>query len=562
MDDLNRALSYFKKSWACCSSAPSIRISSAQFAAIILTTQLNWEDSSVLLQGAVELLPFVSVRSLEHTDKQHMLAQFTGLASAAAAAALKAGKSASQALRLLELGRDIIAGLLMEMRGDITDLKEQYPHLADEFIHLREELDSPVDEMISSALTNGRASIDSRVKRRYEADQRFEELIKEIRTQPKFSEPLHISKLLEWLWNVVSRPSLEALGFANAPKDDFPRVWWIPTGPLSHLPLHAAGRHMDGSSETVLDRTMSSYASSIKALIYGHRRHRSTQSQSDHAVLVAMQETPGLAASQTLPYAAVEVENLKKFCPELGLKPISPSLCKADVLDCLRQCQIFHFAGHGLSHPTEPSRSCLLLEDWESKPLRVGDLRDLNLQKNPPFLAYLSPCSTGANEVYTLVDEGIHLVSAFQPAGFRHVVGTLWEVSDITASVRQNIYHFDPSPLTDLYDSIYRNARQGDTIQYRESCRILTDWLELAGIPEWDAPPIQINSANPPANPPANMPADLSADLPANSPTVPMVDPAITANQRRSPSPGLCLICQQQAAGSRPACRHSAPRAI
>ncbi|EAS28135.3 uncharacterized protein CIMG_13603 [Coccidioides immitis RS] len=476
MDDLNRALSYFKKSWACCSSAPSIRISSAQFAAIILTTQLNWEDSSVLLQGAVELLPFVSVRSLEHTDKQHMLAQFTGLASAAAAAALKAGKSASQALRLLELGRDIIAGLLMEMRGDITDLKEQYPHLADEFIHLREELDSPVDEMISSALTNGRASIDSRVKRRYEADQRFEELIKEIRTQPKFCnfllppsaegmmaaakpdpiivinmsahrcdsflvepEPLHISKLLEWLWNVVSRPSLEALGFANAPKDDFPRVWWIPTGPLSHLPLHAAGRHMDGSSETVLDRTMSSYASSIKALIYGHRRHRSTQSQSDHGVLVAMQETPGLAASQTLPYAAVEVENLKKFCPELGLKPISPSLCKADVLDCLRQCQIFHFAGHGLSHPTEPSRSCLLLEDWESKPLRVGDLRDLNLQKNPPFLAYLSPCSTGANEVYTLVDEGIHLVSAFQPAGFRHVVGTLWEVSDITASRAQYV---------------------------------------------------------------------------------------------------------------------------
>jgi hypothetical protein len=29
-----------------------------------------------------------------------------------------------------------------------------------------------------------------------------------------------------------------------------------------------------------------------------------------------------------------------------------------------------------------------------------------------------------------LVDEGIHLVSAYQLAGFRHVVGTLWEVSD------------------------------------------------------------------------------------------------------------------------------------
>jgi CHAT domain-containing protein len=29
-----------------------------------------------------------------------------------------------------------------------------------------------------------------------------------------------------------------------------------------------------------------------------------------------------------------------------------------------------------------------------------------------------------------LVDEGIHLASAFQLAGFRHVIGTLWEVSD------------------------------------------------------------------------------------------------------------------------------------
>jgi hypothetical protein len=72
----------------------------------------------------------------------------------------------------------------------------------------------------------------------------------------------------------------------------------------------------------------------------------------------------------------------------------------------------------------------LLLEDWETNPLTVGDLRDHWLQENPPFLGYLSACSTGANEAERLVDEGIHLVSAFQLAGFRHVVGTLWEVSD------------------------------------------------------------------------------------------------------------------------------------
>ena len=59
----------------------------------------------------------------------------------------------------------------------------------------------------------------------------------------------------------------------------------------------------------------------------------------------------------------------------------------------------------------------------------MGDLRDRRLQEKSPFLAYLSACSTGANDATELADEGVHLVSAFQLAGFRHVIGTLWEVS-------------------------------------------------------------------------------------------------------------------------------------
>ncbi|KAH6984002.1 hypothetical protein EDB80DRAFT_591530, partial [Ilyonectria destructans] len=42
----------------------------------------------------------------------------------------------------------------------------------------------------------------------------------------------------------------------------------------------------------------------------------------------------------------------------------------------------------------------------------------------------IGACSTGANEAERLADEGIHLVSAFQLAGFRHVVGTLFPASD------------------------------------------------------------------------------------------------------------------------------------
>ncbi len=58
---------------------------------------------------------------------------------------------------------------------------------------------------------------------------------------------------------------------------------------------------------------------------------------------------------------------------------------------------MLHFAGHGESDLDDPSQSSLLLKDWKTNPLTVGDLRDCQLQDNPPFLAYLSACSTGAD---------------------------------------------------------------------------------------------------------------------------------------------------------------------
>jgi CHAT domain-containing protein len=144
-----------------------------------------------------------------------------------------------------------------------------------------------------------------------------------------------------------------------------------------------------------------------------------------------METTPGLGINSNLPFATDEVRMLEKdFCPSLNLDPIKPEPLKKDVLARLRTCKVFHFAGHGETDPSDPSRSCLLLEDWKESPLTVGDLRDQKFQENSPFLGYLSACSTGANKADRLVDEGIHLISAFQLAGFRHVVGTLWAVSD------------------------------------------------------------------------------------------------------------------------------------
>jgi tetratricopeptide (TPR) repeat protein len=82
---------------------------------------------------------------------------------------------------------------------------------------------------------------------------------------------------LRWLWDVVTGPVLNGLGHQTPPDPgtDMPRIWWVPGGLMSLLPLHAAGYHDDSASEpgrrTVMDRVVSSYTPTIGALRYARR---------------------------------------------------------------------------------------------------------------------------------------------------------------------------------------------------------------------------------------------------------------------------------------------------
>jgi CHAT domain-containing protein len=87
-----------------------------------------------------------------------------------------------------------------------------------------------------------------------------------------------------------------------------------------------------------------------------------------------------------------------------------------------------HFACHGSSDLSDPSASCLLLTDHQQRPLTVVDVARLRL--DDAGLAFLSACSTARPGGGGLADEAIHLASAFQLAGYRHVIATLWPVGD------------------------------------------------------------------------------------------------------------------------------------
>jgi tetratricopeptide (TPR) repeat protein len=251
-----------------------------------------------------------------------------------------------------------------------------------------------------------------------------------------------IISALEWLWDVAAGPVLEALGFLSSPvrEDDWPRIWWIPSGVLSLLPVHAAGYHFaaaDGQPpSTVIDRVVSSYAPSVRALLHTRRRIAAPAAAgTPRALVVAMASTPGLSGNGPLPNIPKEVEALRRHFPGLtvldgsdGRADGSTAPVKAAVLARLADHPIAHFACHGSSDPLDPSRSKLLLEDHADDPLTVASLASVSLDRAQ--LAYLSACSTATTYSSGLFDESIHLASAFQLAGYPHVISTMWEIND------------------------------------------------------------------------------------------------------------------------------------
>ncbi|VUC25806.1 unnamed protein product [Clonostachys rosea] len=261
-------------------------------------------------------------------------------------------------------------------------------------------------------------------------------VVKEKLKQGRLSKP----SVLKWLWDGGMSQVLEALGYSNpVTGNTWPHVWWVPVGSMSKFPLHAAGYHIEEPGKTVLNRVVSSYSSSVTALIYGRRRLVQPSFPSGKAVLVAMENTPRLSH---LPYASEEINSLAILCTSIGLRVVNPPKSKSVLLQQLPDCRIFHFAGHACTNQLNPSQSYLCPEDGPNDPITVDELLKLNLHTNPPFLAYLSACGTGRiDERSGLMDESIHLISSCQLAGFRHVIGTLWEVNDeICVGVAKTVY--------------------------------------------------------------------------------------------------------------------------
>jgi CHAT domain-containing protein len=236
------------------------------------------------------------------------------------------------------------------------------------------------------------------------------------------------------------KPVLNELGFTQLPSsgEDWPRVWWVGSGLLTILPIHAAGYHDSSPPETAIDRVISSYASTVKSLSYARERLAKANEfkLKEKAILVAMPTTP---EQNSLPSVETEVEDLRILFFNASIDTtVMPNRTKAEVLSELPKHSIVHFACHG--YPADdPSQSSLLLEDWKTASLTVSDLTSLNIES--ANFAYLSACHTSAARDFRLLDESISLSSAIQLSGYPSVVGSLWEVTDnYSAEVAKDVY--------------------------------------------------------------------------------------------------------------------------
>ncbi|RFU24738.1 hypothetical protein B7463_g11602, partial [Scytalidium lignicola] len=435
----------------------------------------EWKKAYEASVKAIDLIPKITSRSIRNADKQRLLSldDVVGFSADAAAAALNAGDDGYAALNLLEKGRGLLAASVAELRVDLVELHHQHKRLAERFVALRDQL------QMSS-------------QQQHQANLDFDALLNEIREKPGFenflgplrrediheaaqdgpvvvlsasefrgidailitlddmrvlrleeatmkqleahSQDLASLDSLEWLWDAIVKPIMGVLGFTQPPLagNSFSRIWWIPTGILSKFPFHAAGHHsIPTSTDTVMDRVMSSYSSSIKALlrVRDHSYHPISPKESE-ALLVTMTQTLGRFSD--LPHAYKEIQEVEQLLKDKSCKSITlyNQPRKEKILQDLETYQIFHFAGHSIEDPFDPLRSVLLLLDWQTDPMTVDSMLDLNLSEKNCFLVYLSACETGQVTQAKFRDESIHLVSAYQLAGFRHVIGTLWSVED------------------------------------------------------------------------------------------------------------------------------------
>jgi hypothetical protein len=287
---------------------------------------------------------------------------------------------------------------------------------------------------------------------------------------------LMLVDLQSWMWDSIAGPVLKELGLTETPAGDssvWPRVWWCPTGALTVLPLHTAGYHgdsQDGSARTVLDRVVSSYTPSLRALLDARdpgRQISAADDVLDRMLLVSVGDAHGQIPLQVEGERDVLLDLLSDSVTDLLDEEATREAVRAE----LTKHRWVHFSCHGDQDLLDPSTGGLWLYDEK---LTIADISAARFHGD---YVGLSACKTAVGGI-ELLDEAITLAAALHYMGYRHVVATLWSVEqqaseDVFTAVYRRIAadgRLRPElAAVGLHDAV-RELRE----QYRDSPQLWT----------------------------------------------------------------------------------------
>lgn len=204
------------------------------------------------------------------------------------------------------------------------------------------------------------------------------------------------------------------------PSVDLPRIFWCATGPLTSMPLHAAGDYSKiGLEHRAYGYAVSSYIPTLTTLLRASANH----DFNFNGVLA-------VSGSSALPGTIQEIDEIEK---QMGSSLITrldaTDRTKEAVLEQMGKRGWIHLAGPGIHNRLDPLKSSFILHDGE---LQLSDIMRKPIKHGG--LAFLSADNTATGHE-DLPDEAIHLAAGMLSAGYSSVVGTMWSIQDNDAPV-------------------------------------------------------------------------------------------------------------------------------
>ena len=532
---------------ACVSSFKAAAKLQAAYPDQALIAAYKWAQTSYLhddltsaLDGyrtALELLPTVAWLGLDASLQQDWLLQANSgsLGCDAAACAIQLGHF-DEAIELLDLGRSVFWQQASSLRGDLRNLKENYPALAAELENVGQELNaanfssqsSTTEDNIAGNVQHSQEDIIQ--KRRHLAGE-WKKLVERVRQLPEFQyflKPIPMPQLRQAfimgqaIIINVSKYKVDALIFgATGPVEHVPlpdidyetlanlsadivfkplanasatqrqiyvnrffrpalrtvwndiiihifnkigipltsttnpltgtveppqhRIWWYSTGPLTFIPIHAAGKKSEAPDVSQL--VISSYVTTLQSLFQAHTKIGPVLKEHQGLLGISQSKTPH---QPDLPLTMKEVDSMVEVFSSSGwLKEnivcLHGSKATVDsVSQALDSCSWVHFACHGFQDSKVGMQSAFGLHDGHLKLEKIAS----KILSNGQF-AFLSACHA-ASGLKDLPEEAIHLAAGLQFAGFPSVIATMWSICDVDA----------PKVADCVYQYLFRNGLQ------------------------------------------------------------------------------------------------------